>query len=671
MSKQYPGGIISKTAPVPSGPYENSSAPGVWTLEQQAAYAKLGQWPTAGNIQNFFIEDVFSTYLYTGNGSSQTITNGIDLSTKGGMVWIKCRTPTAYNNWLSDTVRGNTKRSSSNTTSAESTLSTSITSFNSNGFSIGSNSNVNDNGANETFVSWTWAKTPKFFDVVTYTGNGNNRQIAHNLGSVPGFIIIKRTDSTSDWTCYHRSLGNQAAILLNTTAASFTTFGSWDSTTPTSTEFTLSVNATVNSNGGTYVAYLFAHDAGGFGLTGTDNVISCGSFTTDGSGNATVNLGYEPQWLLLKRTDASNNWFTYDNMRGIATGANDPYLIPNSSNAENGSTNYVDLSSTGFIGNGLNGGAASASMIYIAIRRGPMKVPTSGTSVFQPITAASDPTNVNVGFPTDLFLANNRAGSNKYALSRLTGGPQYLTVNTTASEQTYAGTLFDLQNNFTSAVLYGATNTISYMFRRAPSFFDEVCYTGNNVSGRTITHNLAAVPELMIVKSRTSTTRDWMVYDATNSATNAMNLNNDSVTSSSSVWASTAPTSTVFTVSDSSSVNDPAQNYVAYLFATCAGVSKVFSYTGNGSSQTINCGFTGGARFVLIKRTNAAGDWYVWDTARGIVSGNDPHLSLNTTAAEVTTDDTIDTDSTGFVVNQVAATNVNVSSATYIGLAIA
>jgi hypothetical protein len=122
----------------------------------------------------------------------------------------------------------------------------------------------------------------------------------------------------------------------------------------------------------------------------------------------------------------------------------------------------------------------------------------------------------------------------------------------------------------------------------------------------------------------------------------------------------------------------PAFNYigsgttdVAYLFATCAGVSKVFSYTGNGSSQTINCGFTGGARFVLIKRTDSAGDWYVWDTARGIVSGNDPHLSLNTTAAEVTSNDTIDTDSTGFVVNQVSATNVNVSSATYIGLAIA
>jgi hypothetical protein len=126
----------------------------------------------------------------------------------------------------------------------------------------------------------------------------------------------------------------------------------------------------------------------------------------------------------------------------------------------------------------------------------------------------------------------------------------------------------------------------------------------------------------------------------------------------------------VFTVGVNTDINNAGENDIAYLFATLAGVSKVGSYTGNGSSQTINCGFTTGARFVLIKRTDSTGDWYVWDTARGIVTGNDPHLSLNTTAAEVTSNDTIDPDSTGFIVNQVAATNVNVNAATYIYLAI-
>jgi hypothetical protein len=111
-------------------------------------------------------------------------------------------------------------------------------------------------------------------------------------------------------------------------------------------------------------------------------------------------------------------------------------------------------------------------------------------------------------------------------------------------------------------------------------------------------------------------------------------------------------------------------NYVAYLFASLPGISKVGSYTGNGTSQTINCGFSSGARFILIKRTDSTGDWFIWDTSRGITANNDPHLSLNTTAAEVTTDDSVDPASSGFIVNQVAATNINVNGATYIFLAI-
>ena len=174
------------------------------------------------------------------------------------------------------------------------------------------------------------------------------------------------------------------------------------------------------------------------------------------------------------------------------------------------------------------------------------------------------------------------------------------------------------------------------------------------------------MPELVIYKTRNNT-QNWTVYlnyDYEMYLNLTFGLQGPGYSGNHG-----APTSTTISVDGNSNTN--GTTYVAYLFATCAGVSKVGSYTGNGSTQTINCGFTGGARFVLIKRTDSTGDWYVWDTARGIVTANDPHLSLNTTDAEVTTDDTIDTDSTGFVVNQVTATNVNVSSATYIYLAIA
>jgi hypothetical protein len=127
----------------------------------------------------------------------------------------------------------------------------------------------------------------------------------------------------------------------------------------------------------------------------------------------------------------------------------------------------------------------------------------------------------------------------------------------------------------------------------------------------------------------------------------------------------------VFSLGTSIRANQSGTTYVAYLFATCPGVSKVGSYTGTGTTQTINCGFTGGARFVLIKRTDDIGDWYVWDSARGIVAGNDPYLLLNSTAAEVTSTDYVDTFAAGFELTATAPAAINASGGSYIFLAIA
>jgi len=249
-----------------------------------------------------YIENVFSTWLYTGTGAALTITNGIDLSGKGGLVWFKNRNST-NNHALYDTARGATKRLSTSQTGgtgAQVTDPTSLTAFNSNGFSIGSDNSQNENTF--TFASWTFREQAKFFDVVTYTGNGTaGRTVAHDLGSVPGCIIVKQTSASGqDWMVYHRSLATNDYILLNSTGAA-STYPYISS--PTSTTFTVESAAPVNSNGATYVAYLFAHDAGGFGTSGTDNVISCGSFVGTGS-DLSVNLGYEPQWLLVKRASS-------------------------------------------------------------------------------------------------------------------------------------------------------------------------------------------------------------------------------------------------------------------------------------------------------------------------------------------------------------------------------
>jgi hypothetical protein len=566
------------------------------------------------------------------------------------MTWIKCRS-TAYGHRVNDTTRGASKFLATNSTAAEDTNASVLTAFTSSGFSVGASTAVNESAA--TYVSWTFRKQPKFFDVVTYTGTGAVQNIAHSLGSVPGCIIVKRTDSSSaNWYVYHQSLGNATRIFLNLTDASSASTD-WNSTTPTATQFTVSANNAVNGSGGTFVAYLFAHNAGGFGLTGTDNVISCGSFTSDGTNFTSVDLGYEPQFVLAKMSSGESNWWIFDNMRGIPTGSNDPYLLPNTSGAEATNNNWIDLTSTGFRFNGAPVG--SGTLIYIAIRRGPMKVPTSGTSVFSPNISSSSGGTITTNFPVDLSLNSARASSSHYSMDRLRGAStnfyNVLVTNTTAAEDigTGAGLGFDNNTGFVNS--WSGSSYVWWNFRRAPSFFDEVCYTGTG-SATTFTHNLGVAPELMIVKQRSSTT-GWVVYVSALAASDYLVLNNTSASqTASTIWNSTAPTSSVFSVGTSTTTNTSAGTYVNYLFATCAGVSKVgeFSHL-NGTATDVNCGFTAGARFVLFKRYDGTGDWYVWDSARGIVSGNDPYLLLNSTAAEVTNTDFIDPLSSGFQVS--------------------
>ena len=402
-----------------------------------------------------YIEDVFSTYLYTGNstsGGTQTITNNVDLSTYGGMVWIKGRSA-ASDHILTDTTRGagssatNNQALASNLTSAEDLGGSSydyLSSFSTTGFVVTqggtSTATRGANYNNVTYASWTFRKQAKFFDVVTYTGNGANRTISHNLGSVPGCIIVKRTDTTGAWAVYHRSLANTEYMVLNTTAAKATGATYWNSTTPTSTVFSLGTATDVNASGGTYVAYLFAHDAGGFGTSGTDNVISCGSYNAGAGADITVDLGYEPQWALVKRTDTTGNWFVYDTMRGFGsvnptTGGFGAWLYANLTDAETTSTG----SSRGIYARGLDFTGQSGQYIYIAIRRGPMKTPTSGTSVYEAVTRTGTGANATVttGFPVDLFIVQPRtniAGTAPSWINRLAGGALYLRSSATFAE---------------------------------------------------------------------------------------------------------------------------------------------------------------------------------------------------------------------------------------------
>jgi hypothetical protein len=613
------------------------------------------------------IEDYFSAYTYTGNGATQTITNGIDLAGKGGMVWGKCRNA-AYSHTLIDTVRGINARLQTDGANGSATFPNLLTAFNSNGFTLGDGSANSDlNNSTDSFVSWSFAQGPKFFKVAQVVVSGSNQTVdLSSLGTV-GMVTVKRTDAASAWYTWHKDLTAGNLVYLNTTAAQAASAAiSVSGTTLTLTQATI--------GNGTYIVYAWAHD------TASTGMIQCGTFTTDGSGNATVNLGWEPQWVLYKST-VTSAWDVVDSSRGLlATGNTDARLHSNLSDAEDlfGS---VNINATGFktVSGGIH---TSETYVYMAIRRGPMKAPTVGTQVYNAIArtgTGAAATVTGVGFPPDSLWTQYRssAGSSNTWYSRLRGATAILFKDITSAEITtvpsYGITSFNM-DGVTLRADNGYTNNagstfINHFFKRAPGVFDEVCDTAANSNNQRVTHNLGVTPELIIGKTR-SAAGAWPVYHADLGANQYLYLHQTAAKATlTGAWQSVGAATFGFDSTDFIGATTPT--VVFYLFATLAGISKVGSYTGNGTTQTINAGFTTGARFILIKRTDSTGDWFVWDSTRGIVAGNDPHLSLNTTAAEVTTDDSIDPDASGFIVNQVAATDVNVTSATYIYLAFA
>ena len=631
----------------------------------------LGTSPSGGATD---VADVFSTYLYTGNGTTNTaITNGIDLAGEGGMVWIKSRT-TTENHAIFDTERqGANWYLSSDTTAAETqdTGNPMMVSLNSNGFTLGNN-NVTNGG--NPFVSWTFRKKKKFFDVVTWTGNGvAGREIAHGLGGAVGMIVVKRTSGTTGWSTWHRSANSGNAYLELNEVDAQNTNGKvyWGNNTsyiaPTSTEFTVATDSALNENGQTYVAYLFADNSS---EDADDQMIKCGSYTGAYPTQVEVNLGWEPQWIIVRPATQSSNWDIIDNMRGNPSDLDGAFIGADVITAE-GNNKRIQFTSTGFetMGGGTSANANGANHIYMAIR-GPMMVePEAATDVFAVDAAGSGVAPAYIsGFPVDFALYKSVVGSAGAAIGSRMLGKNEMFATTTAAVAASTALQFDYSNGFYDNTSRSA-NYVAWMWKKAKGFMDVVPYDGNATSGRTVAHSLSVIPELMICKRRSST-EDWTVYSSTSGASYYLNLNNNqAVGGSSNIWNDTAPTSTVFSVGTSSRVNSSGQTYVAFLFATLAGISKVGSYTGTGSNINVDCGFSAGARFILIKRTDATGDWYLYDTLRGIVAGADPFLKLNTTEAQDEGNDGIDPLSSGFIVT--SGSGNNTSGGTYIFYAIA
>ena len=930
-----------------------------------------------------YVDDVFSTYLYDGTGSALTITNGIDLSGEGGLVWTKRRN-SSRSNILFDSERGAASRLVTDNSFAESNQPYSIT-MNSDGYAWSTTDN-DINVAGSEYVSWTFRKSPGFFDCVTWVGSGTgNRTVSHALESTPGLIIIKdRTDSDNDWLVYHANANGdiflnkndaqryQASTTRNVPSAPFNTievnrrngyllvadtansggtaqyvyysqdggqswtarqlftgsgadchkihwaydyfyFSGFDNggsgqyhlkysqdghnwynaiSTSTGTSFdyvqyarnigsgTYVVSAQTHSyywtstngtswtqrnypsgvsgmhiqcsedacvavlrgttnvyyystdainwtqanspfgnvfhtlagsngdkdgkgavivmahysggpyhtfngvnwygsgsfsngqrswgekvhysnghyyhydgqgtlrqsrlgygTGGTtslgsgstygdfyadedhyalrgttsnttlslyptpksitnvgstyfsvpvqqnkknneYVAYVFANNEQIYGTDGDESIIKCGSYTgngTSGSSVNTINLGFEPQWVMIKKTSSTGNWLMLDTMRGYTiVGDVDEYMYANSS-TQAAEHQYGGPTATGFQVEGTDGDANGngASYTYIAIRR-PNKPPETGTDAFNVVartgTNASITASSGNNRVTDMVITKARNSGNNHVI-----GSRLLGRKTLAPDSDN-----DDNNNFWNDKIFwdkmsgvgyanydqvnaSSRNYLDLFFTRAEKFFDVVTFGSPSGGSQTLSHSLTVPPEMIWVKNRDSS-YDWQVYHQALGTSSWLHLNRNLAASTSNSPGFANIGATTFDVGNYVAV--AGSRNVAYLFATLPGVSKVGSYTGSNSDLNIDCGFTNGARFVLIKRTTAASDWWYVDTARGINSGNDPALQMNSSGSESSSYDLVDSYSAGFTaVSGTAA--INISGHTYIYLAIA
>ena len=400
-----------------------------------------------------------------------------------------------------------------------------------------------------------------------------------------------------------------------------------------------------------------------FGEGGDQNLIKCGQLTTDTTNGSYLDLPWEPQWFLYKQNNANNNWIILDSMRGWTADGFVEMLYPNTSGTESGGNGYEKLGgrTIKFQGYGNN-----YDFMYIAIRRpdGLVGKPAeAGTDVFALDVAdgSTDPSFIS-SFPVDFSFYKQPASSDSWYTGARLIGTDYLKTESTAAASTSANFTWDYSNGWRTTGL--SSSWQSWMWKRGPGF-DAVAYEGNSDSTRIIRHSLGVVPDMIWIKNRDAST-NWLVGhhgldDGTSPWTHYIYLNDSAAEGEYDFFANKAPTAYSFEVS-TAIANDTNNSYLALLFKSITGISKVGNYSGSGGAQTITTGFQ--PRFVIIKRTDAAASWFVFDSLRGWSSGADPYLLLDSNAAQDGAYDMGSAESNGF--SLINDTNTNANGGKYI-----
>jgi len=644
----------------------------------------------------------FNTVLYTGNGGTQSITG---VGFQPDFVWIKQRTLTESHS-LFDTVRGVDLFLRSDTTAAENNFGGTygVNSFDSNGFTVGNGSAVNGNGY--SMVGWNWkaggatvsntdgtitsqvsANTEAGFSVVSYTANGTDgASVGHGLDSAPKMIIYKGRNAVGDWIVLTTAIDGSADYLfLNTTAAK----GDYPSNyIPTDNLFySISSSSTLQ-----FIAYCFAE------VEGFSNF---GSYVGTGASGNTIVTGFEPAFLLVRRTDSGDNWLVFDNKRSPSSPVN-LALFPNSSAAEeignlgNGFTfleNGFNVISTD---SGVN--ANGGSYIYMAFAADPTTIEPSLEDSFNTVLFTSTGGSQSVtglGFQPDLLWTKNRTATWFHQIvDSVRGLPKTLYSNSTSAETTPVSYSQSLDTdgftvNYTETI---GSNYVAWAWKGAelpainsngsipsvvsanPAAGFSIVSTKSNGSGYlNFGHGLDSAPKLVITKF-TSQVGEWYTYTSAiaNGFDVALKLNGTDAAITAYGADKWSSTDSVVGVGNSQWYFTANVPFIAYCFAEVAGFSKFGSYSGtDASGNYVATGFE--PAFVMIKRSGGgAGNWVMKDNKRNPTNPvtNNLYANLNNAANDVTTL-SVDFNPLGFTVNGTSGDVNDAGTNNYIYMAFA
>ena len=724
---KYQGYISNFRITVGNCAYGNAGSDGITGFTPPTAPLTGGTMRALYTSRPFLHSMPASQNLYMTVETSNTTVNTPRLLcedidwTEGGLLWMKCMDQ-VHQHRLYDTERDVRKYIRSDLNSEEAEINGGISHWTAKGASHSRDGdavfggNPEETAINNKYVAWGFRKSKRFFDVIKWDGNGvNGRTINHNLKIEPGIIMIKNLSATDSWQVYHRNLGTTSWLHLDDSVPASTAnspgFGN-----VSNKSFNIGSFGAVNGSGDKFIAYVFAHDPE------PDGIIKCDFYT----GNAVqrkITLGWEPQYVMVKDTSSTGNWWIYDAQRGgmnlkdkgvMATAAgNAGKLLYANMTALQDNAYDITTDTTGFWLPGptaLN--ESGRNYVYMAIRKGPMRIPTDPKKVFAVSRAwgTNTPTYL-ADFPPDVFwdrgysaAAYWRLATRKMGQNTSTGEPRmYWDTNGNGINDTLyyhnGFTTWDEMKGARYGNLSQANPYIGHMMRRAPGFFDTVGYVGDAASAnsdleRAIPHNLGVKPEMIVIRtfgndvaagagfpgyhkncgnlpSAAASPYTGVSYNsfkqlgqqATNGGWAAYSTGEEK-------FGTSTDTATHFYVGTGTETNRLYYSYMAYMWASCPKISKVGYYVATGSDLNIDCNFDDTARLVIINKWDST-NYYCYDSIRGITESNDPYLFWNNYDGDYTGTDYIDPYSTGFKITNQANTTLNVTGNYYFYLAIA